>query len=136
MSFELGERTVSEEEIIRFAREFDPQSFHVDTELARESSFGGLIASGWHTCSICSRLLVDSLFQDTANLGGLGVDEMRWIAPVRPGDTLIGRATVLEARPSKSKPDRGPVALRVELENQDGAIVWHATCWSLIRRRP
>jgi acyl dehydratase len=135
-TYELGKKTVTEDEILRFGREFDPQVFHTDPEAALQSSFGGLVASGWHTCAIHMRLFVDSLLSDTATLGGVGVDEMRWLVPVRPGDTLSGRATVIGATPSRTKPQRGTVGMRLELSNQDEKLVWFAIVWSLIAVYP
>jgi len=120
---ELGSHTVSEEEILAFARQWDPQSFHVDPEAAKESVFGGLIASGWHTGAMWMRLYVDSLLDGAASMGSPGIEELRWLAPVRPGDTLRGRLTVLEATPSERRPDRGTVRIRGEMVNQDGVTV-------------
>ena len=120
---ELGSHTVSEEEIVAFARQWDPQSFHVDPEAAKESVFGGLIASGWHTGAMWMRLYVDSLLDGAASMGSPGIEELRWLAPVRPGDTLLGRLTVLEATPSERRPDRGTVRIRGEMVNQDGVTV-------------
>ena len=121
--FELGTREVTEGEIVAFAREWDPQPFHVDPEAAQESIFGGLIASGWHTGAMWMRLYVDSLLVGAAGMGSPGIEELRWLAPVRPGDTLEGRLTVLEATPSERRPDRGTIRIRGEMINQDGVIV-------------
>ena len=134
--YDLGSVTVSEEEIIAFAQQFDPQPFHIDTVAARESPFGGIIASGWHTSSLYMRLAVDSMLTQTANVAGLGVDDLRWLQPVRPGDTLTARATVLEVQPSTSRPDRGVLVLRMEFTNQRDELVWHTTSRSLTLRRP
>jgi len=120
---ELGSHTVSEEEIVEFARRWDPQPFHVDPEAASESAFGGLIASGWHTCAMWMRLYVDSMLGSAAGRGSPGVEELRWLAPVRPGDTLHGRLTVLETTPSDRRSDRGTVRIRGEMVNQDGVTV-------------
>lgn len=122
-SIEFGSRTLTEEEIIAFAKQFDPQPFHVDPEKAASSYYGGLIASGWHTVSIYMRLLVDGLLQDTQSLGSPGVDELRWLKPVRPGDTLQARYTVLEALPSKSRPTVGIIRSKGEMVNQHGEVV-------------
>jgi acyl dehydratase len=111
---------VSEDEIIAFAREYDPQLFHVDPEAARASIYGGLIASSWHTVALCMRLLVDNVFGHSGGMGSPGVDEIRWTRPVRPGDTLTVSMTVLEARTSQSRPDRGVLRFRVDVQNQDG----------------
>jgi len=121
--FELGTREVTEEEIVAFARQWDPQPFHVDPVAAQESIFGGLIASGWHTGAMWMRLYVDSLLVGAASMGSPGIEELRWLAPVRPGDTLEGRLTVLEATPSERRSDRGTIRIRGEMVNQDGVIV-------------
>jgi acyl dehydratase len=135
-AYELGSRQIDEASILRFGREHDPQPFHVDVELAKASSFGGLVASGLQTFAVFSRLATDALMGRTANLGGLGVDGMRWFVPVRPGDILRGHATVTEeTRPSNSQPDRGILVLRGELFNQRGERVWTATITSLVMRR-
>jgi len=120
---ELGSRAVTEADIIAFATQFDPQTFHVDPEAARSSSFGGLVASGWHSCGIFMRLLVDSLLKESSALASPGVDEIRWLRPVRPGDVLKGKVTVIDATPSRSKPDRGLVRHACELSNQRGEVV-------------
>jgi acyl dehydratase len=114
---------VDEQQIIDFARGFDPQSFHVDPAAAADGPFGGLVASGWHTASLMMRLYAKYYLSTVASLGGPGVDELRWLVPVRPGDELRLRTTVLEARRSRSKPDRGLVRTLAELVNQDDAVV-------------
>jgi acyl dehydratase len=121
--YELGSTTVSEEDILSFARQFDPQPFHVDPEAAKESVFGGLIASGWHTGAMWMRLYVDAMLGGPTSQGSPGIEELRWLAPVRPGDTLHGRLTVLDATPSSRRPDRGTVRIRGEMVNQDGVTV-------------
>jgi acyl dehydratase len=133
---ELGRHTMSEEEIVRFAREFDPQPFHVDPEAASASHFGGIIASGWQTCSIAMRVLVDGYLQHAAALGSPGIDEIRWRRPVRPGDTLTFYNTVLEMRPSTSKPDRGLVVAQTEALNQNGETVMTMRGMTMLQRRP
>lgn len=133
---ELGNRTVTEEEIVAFARQWDPQPFHTDAEAARDSVFGGLIASGWHTGAMWMRLYVDSLLGSSASQGSPGVEELRWLAPVRPGDTLTGRLEVLEAVPSARRPDRGTVRIRAEMVNQDGVTVMSMTSRGHFGRRP
>lgn len=133
---ELGSRTISKESIIAFAREFDPQVFHLDEEAAKRTIYGGLLASGWHTGSLMMRLLHDGLLKDTVSLGSPGVDELRWLRPVRPGDTLSARMTVLETIPSRSKPDRGIVRSVMEMRNQHGEVVLTARGLSLFGRRP
>lgn len=132
---ELGAKTVSEAEIIGFAREFDPQPFHVDHAAAEHSLFGGIIASGWHTCAITMRLMVDGLLGKASSLGSPGIEQLRWTKPVRPGDTLTGRIIVLELRPSQSKPDRGTVKIRTEVTNQNGEQVMWMESFGMFGRR-
>jgi acyl dehydratase len=133
---ELGSRTVTEDEIIEFARQFDPQPFHVDPEAAAESVFGGLIASGWHTGAMWMRLYVDNMLGSASAQGSPGIEELRWLAPVRPGDTLHGRLTVLETTPSERRPDRGTVRIRGEMVNQDGVTVMSMISRGHFGRRP
>lgn len=133
---DLGSRTISKESIIAFAKEFDPQVFHLDEEAARHTIYGGLLASGWHTGSLMMRLLYDGLLSDTASLGSPGIDEMRWLQPVRPGDTLTAQMMVLECIPSRSKRDRGIVRSLLEMRNQGGEIVVTIKGLSLLGRRP
>ena len=133
---ELGSRTISKERILAFAREFDPQPFHTDEEAAKRSIYGGLLASGWHTGSLLMRILYDGLLKDTASLGSPGIDELRWLKPVRPGDTLAARMTILESIPSRSKPDRGLIRSLMEMRNQHGEVVLTIRGLSLLGRRP
>jgi acyl dehydratase len=132
---EFGSITIGEAEVIAFARTFDPQPFHTDPEAAKQSDFGGLIASGWHTVSLTMRLLVDYYFSRVAGLGSPGVDELRWRKPVRPGDTISVRVTILEAKPSRSKPDRGMIRHYVEALNQHGEVVMTWKGMALVRCR-
>jgi acyl dehydratase len=134
--FDLGAHEFSADGIIAFAREYDPQPMHIDPERARESIYGGLIASGWHTAGTYMRLLVDGLIGDTASLGSPGIDRLRWLKPVRPGDTLQARITFLEATPSRSRPDRGIVRSRGEMLNQDGDVVMDVEAVNFFSRRP
>ncbi len=134
-TIQLGRVAVTEAEIVEFARRYDPQVFHLDAERARDSIYGGLIASGWHTAALCMRLLVDGVFGDSAGMGSPGVDELRWLAPVRPGDVLAGRLIVLETIPSRSKPDRGIVKFRAELDNQRGETVLRFDALAMMGRR-
>ncbi|MBI5252744.1 MAG: MaoC family dehydratase [Desulfomonile tiedjei] len=120
---ECGSIAVDEEEIITFARRFDPQPFHTIPEAAAQSAFGGLIASGWHTASLMMRLFVDHYLSGVASLSSPGVDELRWLKPVRPGDTLLLRVTVIETTRSHSKPDRGIVHSYIEVRNQRSEVV-------------
>jgi acyl dehydratase len=135
-TWQFGTHTFTREEIIAFARQFDPQLFHVDEDGARASIFGGLIASGWHTVSVCFRLAVDGLIGETASMGSPGLDELRWLQPVRPGDTIGARAEVVDSRPSQSKPDRGSVRMRYEATNQRGDVVLRWTGIGIFARRP
>ena len=120
---EMGRRLVDRDEVVAFATAFDPQSFHVDEEAARASFFGGLIASGWHTCAMVMRMMCDDYLLDAASMGSPGVDNVRWLKPVRPGDTIRAVRTVLEARVSKSKPGLGIVKSRWEVYNQNDDLV-------------
>ena len=133
---DLGSIEVTEEAILAFARQWDPQPFHVDPEAARDSVFGGLIASGWHTGAMWMRLYVDSLLDGASSMGSPGIEELRWLAPVRPGDTLTGSLTVLETTPSERRPDRGTVRIRGEMTNQDGVVVMAMTSRGHFGRRP
>jgi acyl dehydratase len=121
--FEYGEIRVEEADIVEFARRYDPQFIHLDRDAAARGPFGGLIASGWHTASAMMRLLVDRFLPKTTSLGSPGIDELRWIRPVRPGDVLRIRVAVLDATRSRSKPDRGIVRTLVEVLNQHDEVV-------------
>lgn len=134
--FQLGSHLVSQDEIIEFARQFDPQPFHVDPEWARRTIFQGLIASGWHSASIWMRLYYDAVLSHAASLGSLGVDELQWLSPVRPGDRLSGSVEVASARLSQSRPHCGLVRLRGELSEGAGAAKLRLTTWGLFGRRP
>jgi acyl dehydratase len=134
-SMTYGDYVVTEEEIRGFAERYDPQPFHIDPEAARQSIFGGLIASGWNTASISMRMLVDHFVSRRSGLGSPGIDELRWHQPVRPGDRLKVRSTVTEARRSKSKPDRGLVRVRHETLNQRDEVVMSFSGMSLYRCR-
>ena len=133
---ELGSCTVSKDEIIAFARKFDPQPFHIDEAAAERSIYGGLIASGMHTCSIFMRLLYDGLLSRAASMGSPGQDELRWIKPVRPGDTLSASGLVEELIPSRSKPDRGLIRTTYEVFNQDGDKVMTLRGLGMFEKRP
>ncbi|MCC6657984.1 MAG: MaoC family dehydratase [Rhodocyclaceae bacterium] len=132
---EFGGVTLTQEEIVRFAKEFDPQPFHIDEEAAKHSMFGGIIASGWHTCALCMRMTCDAYLLETASLGSPGVDSLRWLKPVRPGDTLRVRCVTLEARPMESKPHIGLVRNRWEVLNQHGEEVMQMEGYGMLRRR-
>ena len=134
--YEFGTVTVSESEIIGFAARYDPQYFHVDPVKAAASEFGGIIASGFHTVSLAMRIFVDHYLSRVASLASPGVDEIRWPNPLRPGDTLRVRITILEARLSRSKLDRGIVRARVEAINQKDELVLSMNVVSILGRRP
>jgi acyl dehydratase len=134
-TFESDSRSLSAEEIKRFAREYDPQVFHTDEEAAKATPFGGLIASGWQTCGVMMRLMCDGYLVDSACLGSPGLDELRWLKPVRPGDALRLRAEVLEQTPSQKQPNRGTVKFRWEVLNQSDEVVCAIVGRQLFQRR-
>ena len=133
---EMGSHTFTEAEIVAFARQFDPQPFHVDPDAAKQSFFKGLIASGWHTCCVAMRLMVDKYVSRAASLGSPGLDNIRWLAPVRAGDTITYRRVTIAARASESKPDIGLLQSRWEATNQRGEVVMTMEGWGMFRRRP
>ena len=133
--FEYGEIPVSEAEIVEFARRFDPQYIHVDRARAVQGPFGGLIASGWHTAAMMMRLIVDNFLPKSASLGSPGIDELRWLRPVRPGDVLSVRLSILEATRSRSKPDRGVVRTLCEVLNQNREVVMSLKAMNIIASR-
>jgi acyl dehydratase len=135
-TIEVGKRSVSEEEIIDFATKFDPQPFHVDRDAAARSIYGGIIASGWHTCGMMMRMMVDGFLRASSSMGSPGVEEIRWLKPVRPGDTLTVTSTPLEVRASTSKPDRGVVLSLWEAKNQHGELVATVKGMGMFGRRP
>ena len=132
----FGTIAVEADEMIAFAKRFDPQAMHTDPEAAKHTPFGGLIASGWHTAGLVMRLYVEHYLTHVASLASPGLDELRWLKPVRPGDTLSVRVTVLKTVPSKSKPDRGAVTSFVEVINQAGDIVMTFKVVNIIGKRP
>jgi acyl dehydratase len=133
---ESAPRTITHEEMLEFARQYDPQPFHLDDDAAQKTIYGGLIGSGWLTVAVMMRLLWDTMLKDVASLGSPGSDEIRWLKPVRPGDTLRARFTVMEAIPSRSKPDRGVVKTFTEMLNQHGEIVMTMRGMGMFARRP
>ena len=133
---EMGRHTFSEAEILEFGRRYDPQPFHADPEAASASFFGGLVASGWHTCSVAMRIMVESYLARAASLGSPGMDSVRWPAPVRPGDTLVFVREVLAARASTTRPGVGLVKHRWEATNQRGEIALAMEGWGMFGRRP
>lgn len=134
--FDLGSYEFSRDEIVGFARQWDPQPFHVDEAAAAESAFGGLVASGWHTACVFMRLYVDALLLDSASMGSPGLEELRWLVPVRPGDVLRGTASVTEVAPSSVRPDRGTVFMLFEMYNARQELVARMTGRGLFGRRP
>jgi acyl dehydratase len=120
---ELGPVAVTADEIVDFARRYDPQPFHIDEDAANAGPFSGLAASGWHTTALFMSMFVRGILLDSASLGSPGVDEIRWRAPVRPGDTLTARTTVTAVEPSSKNPGRGTVFTSNEVFNQDGVVV-------------
>src|SRR5690242_547870 len=132
---EFGDILVTAEDIVAFARRYDPQPMHIDPEAAARGPFGGLIASGWHTAALIMPLFVEHFLSKVATLPSPGIDELRWVRPVRPGDRLRVRITVTEARPSRTKPDRGIVRSLVEVLNQHGEVVMSQRPMNLMRRR-
>ena len=134
---EFGSYDVTREEVLDFARKYDPQPFHLSDEAAAKTHFGRLAASGWHTCAmtmaVIARHVVD---EEQAGLGSPGVDELRWLKPVYPGDTLTVRSTIVDKTPSRSKPELGSFRSKTVVTNQDGVPVLSFTSIVLIRRRP
>ncbi len=134
-TIELGTWCVTKEEIIAFAEQFDPQPFHIDEAAAAGTIYGGLIASGWHTVCLFMRLLVDGLLSNAASMGSPGVDEVRWLKPVRPGDVLTAKGVIHEVIPSQSKPDRGVLRTTYEMYNQHGEQVLSMKVVGMFGRR-
>lgn len=133
--YEFGPVDVEEEEIIAFAKKFDSQDFHIDPVKARDTAFGGLIASGWHTGSLMTGLYVKQYLSGASSLGSPGMSQLRWLVPVRPGDKLTVRVHVRETRLSKSKPERGIVNSDIEMLNQDGVVVMDLSVVNMIATR-
>ena len=132
---EFGGLLVTREAVLDFARAYDPQPFHLDDEAAKASLFGRIAASGWHTCAMAMRMMCDAYLLESAALGSPGVENLRWLKPVFPGDTLGVRLTVLEARPSASRPEVGLVKSHWDVSNQHGEIVLSMQGWGMYRRR-
>ncbi len=132
---EFGDIAITAEDIVEFARRYDPQPMHIDADIAARGPFGSLIASGWHTAALIMPLFVEHFLSKLATLPSPGIDELRWVRPVRPGDRLRVRVTVTEARRSASKPDRGMVRSLVEVLNQNGELVMSQRPMNLIRCR-
>ena len=134
--FEFGDHLVTEEEIVEFARRYDPQAFHLSHEAGAATHFGGLVGSGWMSCAIMMRMLCDHFISPRASMGSPGIEQVRWLRPVRPGDRLRARIQVLQARASQSRPDRGIVSSRQELINQHGETVMTLQGNGFYLRRP
>lgn len=132
---EYGGHVLTKDEIVRFAREFDPQPFHLDEEAAKASLFGGLAASGWHTCALAMRMMCDAYLLDSSSLGSPGLENLRWQKPVLVGDTLRMRMHVLESRPMNSRPNVGLVRSRWEGLNQRDEVVMTMEGWGMFGRR-
>lgn len=130
-----GPRHVTRDEILTFAAEFDPQPMHLDDEAARATMVGGLCASGWHTCALMMRIIADGFVLDSSSMGATGCEEIKWLAPVRPGDRLRVRMTVLDTRPSASRPEMGFVNARFDMFNADGVRVMTLTPHLMFGRR-
>jgi acyl dehydratase len=133
---EYASRLVTREEIIAFAAEFDPQPMHMDEEFARSTMLGGLAASGWHTCALGMRLIFDHVMANAAGVGSPGIEEVRWTKPVRPGDRITLRRTILETRPLRSRPEWGSVKFCFELIDQTGEVVMTQENVNFFERRP
>jgi len=133
---EFGDYLMTQEEIVEFASKYDPQPFHIDPEAAKTSFYGGIIASGWHTMAALMRMLVDNSISRESALGSPGVDELRWLKPVRPGDRLRAKVTVVKTVRSRSKPDRGTVHNFTEVFNQKGEVVMTLKGMGMFRCRP
>lgn len=132
---DLGTVTPSADDIVAFAQQFDPQPFHLDPEAAKHSVFGALCASGWHTCALAMRLMVTNFLHQTSSLGSPGLDSLKWLRPVYPGDTLRLRHRILEKRPMNKRPDVGLVRTVWEMFNQHGQQVLHMEGYGMFRRR-
>ncbi|HET9903439.1 MAG TPA: MaoC family dehydratase [Xanthobacteraceae bacterium] len=130
-----GPRVVTREEIVAFAAEFDPQPMHLDEEAARATLLGGLAASGWHSCAIVMRMICDGFMLDSSSMGSGGIDEVRWLRPLRPGDSVTVRRTTLETRASRSRPNMGTATFLFELVNQHGETVMTMRCTIMFGRR-
>jgi acyl dehydratase len=132
---QIGGRKVERDEIIAFARQFDPQPFHIDEAAAAGSMYGGLIASGWHTCAMVMRMMCDAYLVQSASVGSPGIDNLKWLKPVRPGDSIRAQRTTLESRASKSRPEIGIVRNLWEVFNQEGELVMTMEGYGMFKRR-
>ena len=134
--YSFGEESVNADEIMEFARRYDPQSIHTDPEAAAAGPFGGLIASGWQTAALMMRLFADNYLTSVASLASPGIDELRWVRPLRPDDRLTLICETTGVRPSRTKPDRGILTTDVTLVNQDGDPILTATAMNMVAQRP
>lgn len=135
MEFEFGDRLVTAEEVVAFAREYDPQPFHLDEEAGKATHFGGLVASGWQTAGFMMRMLVDHMLSPKTSLGSPGLDELRWLKPVRPGDRLRVRVRILEVKRSRSRPEMGTIRQTTEVLNQKDEVVMSTISIGMVRAR-
>jgi acyl dehydratase len=134
--YEFGPVVIEEAEILDFGRRYDPQPFHTDPAIGADSPFGGLTASGWHTCAIMTRMLVEGLVSRLASLGSPGMEQIRWVTPVRPGDALRCRLEITSSRRSRSRPDRGIISMAITMLNQNNDVVMTCSGAGLFRVRP
>jgi len=132
---ELGSTTVTADEIKEFAQQFDPQPFHIDEAAGQRSIFGNLCASGWHTCALAMRLTVDNFLNDSSSMGSPGLESLRWLKPVYPGDTLSLVYTIVESRPLRKRADAGLVRAKWQMSNQNGETVMEMEGYGMFRRR-
>ena len=133
--FDCGEYHVTREEILEFARKYDPQPFHVDEEAASRTMYGGIIASGWHTCAMAMRRLCEGFLNHAQGVGSPGIDEIRFLRPVRPGDVLRVEVEIVDVKPSPSKPDRGSITQKILVLNQKDEVVLTMQAITMMRRR-
>ncbi|OYQ35571.1 acyl dehydratase [Niveispirillum lacus] len=135
MELEFGDRLVTAEEVVAFAREYDPQPFHLDEEAGKATHFGGLVASGWQTAGFMMRMLVDHMLSPKTSLGSPGLDELRWLKPVRPGDRLRVRVRIQEVKRSRSRPEMGTIRQTTEVLNQKDEVVMSTISIGMVRAR-
>jgi acyl dehydratase len=133
---DCGSRRVTKEEIVAFAREFDPQPFHIDEAAAAKSPYGGVIASGWHSCAICMRMAVDAVLGDSASMGSPGVDKLRWLKPLRADTVVSAKLKLLDKKTSGSRPDRGRLTVAFQLSDAEGELLMDFVTIVIMGRRP
>jgi acyl dehydratase len=133
---DCGSRRVTKEEIVAFAREFDPQPFHIDEAAAAKSPYGGVIASGWHSCAICMRMAVDAVLGDSASMGSPGVDKLRWLKPLRADTVVTAKVKLLDKKISGSRPDRGRLTVAFQLSDAEGELLMDFVTIVIMGRRP